>query len=371
MPDREIMPELTVLPKDSEDCSLDCVYCYAGNKTKKNMDYSTLEKMIKVLERRECVKSTSYIWHGAEPLTAGLDFYKEAVRLQKIYGKDHQISNSMQTNGVLLTPEIADYFVENNIHVGFSLDGPQKVHDQTRRYTDQRSSFEDTMRAINLMQEKGEKPGVIAVLTKASLPYLDEIYDFFKSEKLSFKINPIMNCGTATRHQNVNLTPHEKVEAIKYIFDKWFFDEDKENRVSYDSAMNVATAIFKGGGNSCDMAISCQDSFISIGADGSIFPCSRYSEREMSYGNIHSVLSFEEIVQSSLRQKLLKRYENLQECNECDYNKLCYAGCMHNAYIAGDIMKKDPNCSINKPIYEHISKRILDQLKKEGIVKNE
>lgn len=44
-------------------------------------------------------------WHspqGGEPTLLGLDFYRRAVALQVQYGNGRQISNSFQTNGVLL-----------------------------------------------------------------------------------------------------------------------------------------------------------------------------------------------------------------------------------------------------------------------------
>lgn len=44
-----------------------------------------------------------FSWHGGEPTLAGLDFYREAVALQKKYNKDgKRIINGIQTNGTLL-----------------------------------------------------------------------------------------------------------------------------------------------------------------------------------------------------------------------------------------------------------------------------
>lgn len=358
-----VIKNLSVLPKVSEDCPLECVYCYEGKKKQKIMDDKTLEKMIEIIEGRQCAESTSYIWHGAEPLTAGIGFYEKALELQKRYRKKQRITNSMQSSGVLLTPEFADFLKANNIHIGFSLDGPKHVHDLTRRYRGGGSSFEETMQAIRLMQERGERVGVIAVLSKLTLPYLDETYTFFKEEGIDFKINPIMDWGNARGKEGLLLKPREKVKALKYLFDLWFFDQSKED-IECDSLLNVTKAMLTGHGNSCETLHSCQESFISVGSDGTIYPCSRFSGEEITYGSIHEVKRFEEIAENKTRKTILGRYEKLSECNVCDYKELCYGGCMHSAHSKGNILEKDPNCEVNKAIYEHIAKRVIEELSK-------
>ena len=50
-----------------------------------------------------------FIWHGGEPLCMGLDFYKQALAMQRDYENVH-IENRMQSNLTLLTDEMADFF---------------------------------------------------------------------------------------------------------------------------------------------------------------------------------------------------------------------------------------------------------------------
>jgi uncharacterized protein len=366
------MKHANVLMKVSERCPLECLYCYEGDKSPRVMDQKTLENSVRILETRNDVKSTSYIWHGSEPLTAGIEFYKKVRELQKPYEKHHVIKNGMQSNGVLLTPKLADFFIEENIGFGLSLDGPEHIHEKTRPYTNGRkTSFKDTMYAIELMSERGKRPGVIAVLTKLSLPYLDEMYDFFKENKLNFKINPLIECGFAIGNQELALTNKEVTTSLTYLFDKWFLDQNNAARIEYGNMMSIAQAIFTKGGTPCNMMENCQDSFLGIGAEGTIYPCSRYSSPEFSYGNINEIPLFEDILNHPLRQKLSQRYKQNKDCTSCDYDDICYSGCMHNAHNAGDVMGKDPICGVNKVLYEHISGRILEGLEKKSIpIKN-
>jgi len=383
---------MNVLMKVSEACPLACGYCYEGDLQGQTpsgepldlpglrMSEETLENAITKIQAREGAKFTEYIWHGKEPTTMGVPFYRKAREIQKRQTESKKaVRNSMQTNGVLLTPTMADFFVEEDFSLGFSLDGPRRLHDEMRPYLNGKGSFDQVMRGIRLMQERGKSPGVIAVLTKKSLPYLDEMYDFFKSEGLAFKINPVMKAGRARgKMAELGLTPAERTEAVCHLFDRWFYDSvpsaegssgKKGRAVDYGNMFGLARGLMTNGGTSCDTLPNCQYSFAAVSAGGEVLPCSRYSPTGISYGNVNSERTFDEILASPKRQKILTRLDSLPECLQCDYSFLCNAGCMHNAHLEGDIMKKDPNCASNRAIYEHVAGRILEQLEKDGAIK--
>ncbi|MBT4935429.1 radical SAM protein [Candidatus Woesearchaeota archaeon] len=363
------MQRLNVLMKVSESCNLRCSYCYEGDKSKQVMDLETLTNSIKILQTTGDAQEVSYIWHGAEPLTAKLEFYRKAVELQKRFGASVKVSNGMQTNGVLLTPESADFFTKERFGLGFSLDGPKRLHDLTRPYRSGKSSFDATMKAIGMMRERGKSPGVIAVITKKNFPFLDEIYDFFKEEGLNFKINLMIKCGHANdQFDDLSLSDTERAQATCHLFDRWFYDQKQGHTIHYGNMDSLVSAFFTKGGSSCNMVESCQDSFLSIGTDGTLYPCSRFSGPDVSYGNINKITDFQEIQEHPLRVELASRYEKNDECNQCDYNFLCHSGCMHGAYLEGDIMGKDPSCASNKRVYEHIARKVIQQLDKDRAI---
>lgn len=357
---------LIVLPKASEQCPLNCAYCYEGDKSRSIMTSQVLESMINKLETRPTATHTTYIWHGREPLTAGKAFYEHARQLQKPYEKDHKITNGMQTNGVLLTPELADFFVKEGFDLGFSVDGPPDIHDTTRPYRGGRPSYEHTLRAINLMRERGKTPGVIAVLTKKALPHLERIMDFFKKENLSFKLNPIMRCGNAEENSDLMLTDDEVIYAVTRAFDRWF-DASETQGERYSNGRDIIQAMFAQSGSVCHMMGSCQTKFLSIGTDGTAYPCSRFSDDRISYGNILKD-DITTILEHPLRKELQRRADN-PRCKSCDYVRICNAGCMHHAYLEGDINSPDPNCKTTKKIYDHIATRLVAQLEEDGAIR--
>ena len=105
----------TVIVKVTHACNLNCRYCCVGD----NFDHQIIsETTLDNLFKKLSVTSTdsTIIWHGGEPLIAGLDFYKKVIELQSQY-PNHLFKNSLQTNGTLLTNEYLDFFKTNHFSI--------------------------------------------------------------------------------------------------------------------------------------------------------------------------------------------------------------------------------------------------------------
>ena len=120
----------------SYSCNLKCKYCFYlkvadvyPQVKNPRMSYNTLERLIsQFLQFR--FKQSIFGWQGGEPTLAGLDFYKQVVSLQQKYGEAGQvIGNALQTNGILIDDEWAEFLNEYLFLVGLSLDGPKSIHD--------------------------------------------------------------------------------------------------------------------------------------------------------------------------------------------------------------------------------------------------
>ena len=135
--------KISVIVKPTHDCNLGCRYCYIDPDAEQGiMSQKTLGRMVDQLATTH--EEANFIWHGGEPFTMPLEFYREAVRLQNVYSGT-KFTNGFQSNGTLITDEILDFCEENDFRIGFSLDGPQKINDKTRIYKDGESCFEDIL----------------------------------------------------------------------------------------------------------------------------------------------------------------------------------------------------------------------------------
>ena len=140
-------------------CNLGCRYCYYLDKAslyenrQSIMDDELLETTIKQYIQANDIPQIMFVWHGGEPLIAGLDFYKKAVDLQRQYANGKQIENVLQTNGMLIDEAWCRFFAEHRFLIGISIDGPASVHDAYRRNKAGEATFDKVMNAIELMKK--------------------------------------------------------------------------------------------------------------------------------------------------------------------------------------------------------------------------
>lgn len=125
--------ELIILP--TEKCNLRCTYCYEDFAIGR-IRPDVLKGIKTLISRRAAdLHLLELSWFGGEPLLASdtvLEICNHANELAKQY-PNLQVTSSMTTNGVLLTPELAEKLDTAGVkQYQISLDGPQPLHDQTR-----------------------------------------------------------------------------------------------------------------------------------------------------------------------------------------------------------------------------------------------
>ena len=135
------------------DCNLRCEYCFYLNRcslypmtASHRMADDVIEQLVKSFLATEQMQY-SFAFQGGEPTLMGVDFFRRVVALQKKYGRDGQnVGNSIQTNGTLITEELAKLFAEYHFLAGVSLDGPAEIHNVYRKYANGRGTHADVMK---------------------------------------------------------------------------------------------------------------------------------------------------------------------------------------------------------------------------------
>jgi len=143
----------------SSTCNLDCKYCFYLSKERLprgpgvgEMRDETLELFIKQYIAGVTGPEVVFSWQGGEPTLRGLDFFRRVVALQKKYSKPFQrVENDLQTNGILIDEEWAQFLRDNRFLVGLSIDGPRELHDRYRVNKGGAPTFDKTMAAATLL----------------------------------------------------------------------------------------------------------------------------------------------------------------------------------------------------------------------------
>ena len=174
-------------------CNLNCEYCFYLEKQalfatdeKYRMSDKVLSAFITTYITSQPTPVVEFVWQGGEPTLLGLDFFKRVIELQKPFVGTKTITNSLQTNGTLLTAEWCQFLKKHNFMVGISLDGPKVVHDRYRRDRKGNGSFDQVMRGLKLLQEHKVEYNVLACVARESAKRPLDIYRFFKDKGVEF-----------------------------------------------------------------------------------------------------------------------------------------------------------------------------------------
>jgi len=305
-------------------------------------------------------RSINFVWHGGEPLTAGINFYKKVLSFQEefnIYKKN--IRNSIQTNGTLINDKWANFLVTNNFSVGLSIDGTENIHNLNRPRKMGAGSFQSTIKGLKKLQQKGKYPSVILVVTKNSLGKEEEIFRFFiENEVNNFHPKECYETDTNGQLLPFSITPEEYTEFMKKMFDLWM-EIDNPN-IKIRNLNQILKGIMGGTLSLCEFSGHCI-SFLTIEYDGSIGACDSFPARKYYIGNIKDI-EIEDIFRTDGYKNLVRDIQNSRkDCFGCSWFKICNGGCLRHSYDnTKNIWVKNRFCESKKTLFSYIKKRVCE-----------
>lgn len=331
------MPAASILIKPaSSNCNIDCKYCFykclsssREEYTKGFMQEDTLEALV-VNAINYADGFLSFAFQGGEPLLAGVNFFQKAVMLQEKYNtKGLQIENTIQTNGILINEEWAEFLAENNFLVGLSLDGPKKIHDKYRKTASNESTFENVMHAASLLKQYNVDFNILSVITNETARKASYLYKFYKNH--GFNFIQFIPCMDETARNNNTSGSVPAVCAEEYgrflcgFFDLWYEDFKSVEQMDIRFFSNLAQMAAGYPAEQCGMNGYCQ-CYFAVEGDGSVYPCDFYCTDKWKLGNVTD--GFDNLAVSNKAVSFTKCSKcSLPECMECPYFSLCRGGC--------------------------------------------
>ena len=330
------MPPLSMLIKPaSSNCNLRCKYCFyhsiAESRSTESFGMMS-EDMLELLVKKglEYAEGTcTFAFQGGEPTLIGLDYFRKLMELQKKYNtKNIRINNALQTNGVVINDEWAEFLAKNNFLVGISLDGPRDIHDMNRINAKNMGSFTQVMNAIELFNKHKVEYNILAVVNALTSRHISKLYNFFK--KNDFKYLQFIPCLDPLNEKpgghKFSLTPEKYTYFLKTLFDLWYEYITKGNMVSIRYFDNLVGMVMGYPPESCGMAGFCTCYYV-VEADGSTYPCDFYVIDDWYIGNIKDN-NFEEMRCTDTAVKFVEVSSNVDpKCRECKWYQICRGGC--------------------------------------------
>lgn len=336
-------------------CNLNCEYCFYlekqvlfGAGEKYRMTDEVLSRFITNYIGSQPTPVVEFVWQGGEPTLLGVDFFKRVIELQKPFVGTKTITNSLQTNGTLLTDEWCYFLKKNNITVGVSLDGPREIHDRYRRDNEGGGTFDRVMRGLRLLQKHGVDYNVMACVAMETAKHPIDVYRFFKDEHVEFiQFTPIVERmpGKESKHHGLRLAgpasldkeegetkvtpwtviPGEYGDFLIAIYEEWV-----RNDVGEVFVMNFEWALNAWIGNPSPVCVHtdrCGRS-LAVEHNGDVYACDHRVYPQYRLGNTGTD-TLQEMASRSLRSGFGDRKETAlpRWCRECEVLAACRGGC--------------------------------------------
>jgi uncharacterized protein len=313
-----------------------------------------------------------FAWQGGEPTLLGVNFFRKVIDLQQKYSGGRDIQNVLQTNGVLLNDDWAEFLAAHNFLVGISIDGPKELHDHYRVDKGGQPTFDKVMNGIRLLKKHAVPFNTLTVVNRVNSHQPLAVYRFLKeigSHYMQFipvverRAQGMSNDGLVLISPSfpgeAEVTPWS-VEPVAFgkflcsIFDEWIrLDVGQKFIQAFDVALEIwhglpaSLCVFR---RTCGLALALEHT-------GDLYSCDHFVYPENKLGNImHVPLGV--LLNSQQQRKFgadksdtLPRY-----CQSCDVRFACNGECPKHRFLRTPDGEPNLNylCEGYKLFFHHI-----------------
>ncbi len=360
-------------------CNLACQYCFYLEKERlfpgaplAAMSDEVMESHIRQYIESQDSPEVTFAWQGGEPTLMGLDFFRRAAALQRQYAGGKRVTNTFQTNGVLIDDAWAEFFAEQGVLVGLSIDGPAELHDARRRDRGGHGTFDRVMRGMECLKRRGVEFNTLSCVHRANADRPGEVYRFLRDHGSGFMqfIPVVERVAAAPRADGLTLVrPGDSPEALatpwsvlpgQYgrfltgLFDEWvrndvgrvfvqLFD------VSLEAWMGVPPSL-------CLFRETCGEA-MALEHNGDVYACDHYVYPENRLGNIlETPIAVLAASEQQRRFGDAKRDALPRCCRECPVLFACGGECpKHRFAVSPD---GEPGLSYLCPAYKKFFRHV-------------
>lgn len=317
-------------------CNLRCRYCYYLGKehlfpaaNSFQMADDLLEEYI-VQHIAACPEPVIHFsWHGGEPTTLGLEYFRKIVALQRKHRPPHRrVANGIQTNGTLLDEAWCRFLAAERFAVGLSLDGPPELHDRYRGTRGGHPTHAWAMRGYDLLRRHAVSCSVVCVVHEGNAGAPTSVYRFFKqigARSIEFLPLVELQTGDGGGVTARSVAPAVWGDFLCVVFDEWMRqDIERVNVQLFDEAARTAVGREH---SLCIFRETCGDVPV-VEHNGDFFSCDHFVDAAHRVGNIRDTSLVALLDGPGQRAFGRAKRERLpRACRACEFLAMCNGGC--------------------------------------------
>ncbi len=248
-------------------CNLRCAYCYFSA-SQPLPDEMTTAEFARLWPEMVALRPQKVVFTGGEPLLRA-DIL-ELLGGLRAADPEHHVLRCLNTNGHLVTPELARALVGLADEVRVSVDGLAARNDALRG----EGNFAAALRALECYYAVGFEPKVLVTITATSLPDLEELLCLLIAKKLTrINLNGFRPIGRGAGHGEWAVKPEDIRASVRQAQERCYPDKaappEPPEIIELESQTNCGVG-----------------SFLNIMPTGDVFPCHVLTEREFRCGNV-------------------------------------------------------------------------------------
>jgi uncharacterized protein len=339
----------------SHDCNMRCDYCFASKGDfgtgRKLMDRDTALRSIDFLvENSRARKNLEVDFFGGEPLMNSSVIFDTVKYARSLEGKyDKRFRFTVTTNGLLLTPELMDYFNREFDNVVMSLDGAIETNDRMRKLPNGRGTYSHVLPGIKMavMKRGGRDHFIRGTFTAHNTDFSRDVLHLADTGFKSISVEPVVASPDCDYALTVDMLPrifseYEKL-ALEYAkrreegraFSFFHFEIDLEQGPCVKKLLKGCGAGYE---------------YVAVTPEGDIYPCHQFvGKKDFVLGNVHDNGG------NSINKEISRMFRRTDittksKCTNCWAKFHCSGGCVASAYLSNGNLEEpyEIGCQLEK-----------------------
>lgn len=336
----------------TEDCNLNCRYCYEKNKSQDEIPFEYIKRIID--NESNNVEGYSVItFYGGEPLIKK-NLIKDTIEYVKTHKTKKKFYYGITTNGILLDDEFLKYMSKNNfINVAYSFDGIEEAHNLNRVSHNGEGTYKMVYKNAKKLLKYFKGAVAMCVITKNNIKYLAESVKHLIDIGF-FRINILFDYSGNWKDEDLTEIKKQCTDVGQVYYE--MMAQEKDILIPlFDEKIKTHIQTGYNCNNDCNLGIRS----VNVGVDGKYYPCTQFVKNpKYVIGNVKDGIDIE------ARAKLLERaHKEIDTCKSCSINKRCKHTCACKNYvITNEIDKLSPLvCEIERIVID-VADEVAEEL---------
>ena len=323
-------------------CNFACRYCYAAEHNKEMMSVETALAAVK-MAASSLPEGEKFIiqFSGGEPL---LNFKVLHAVVSYVYENKVPAVLQIQTNGSLLSDQIAKYLFKNKVAIGVSLDGKPKVNDKLRLTKDGKGATEQILQGLEVLKRNNIACGITCVVTA------DNVNELAGIVEMAYFLGNVRRLGfdlLRGQGRGSGLVPPTEIEMAQAMEQVYLRNKLLSKMVGYEIKIAQQERAKLACTEECRefghcYAMNGEAAFVE--ASGKIYACSSLiGDEEFYLGNVQDGLDVALV--NKVSSKISK---SMSFCKECSDFRQCGGGCFARWYGSGEQVAYKSECALKR-----------------------